>query len=720
MIKFSLFLFLIFSIHYSLCQESARLNILNSKIDLDGIIENIWSSADSTSNFIQVDPDFGKAPTYKTTVKFFSNGKSLFFLFICEMPKDKIQIENTPRDNAAGDVIILYLDTFKDKTIAYRFEVNAAGQIADAIMTDDGRNKDYSWDGVWYSGSQVYDYGYVIEIEIPFKAIRYNKDVSEWGIDFERWVPVKVEDINWSRYKREEGLRISKFNTLTNIKPEESGLAFEIYPVAMLRMEKEENKDSKLKPDAGLDLKWNPNPGLAVQLTANPDFAQIEADPYKVNLSKYEVYFNEKRPFFIEGSEIFKAAGKESNSGFYTPLEFFYSRRIGKKMMDGSEIPILGGGKVFGKIGDWDYGMLAAYTGDKHITFEGEEYDEENSTFAIARLKRKIFNNSSIGILYASKFSKDHNLSVLDLDGAYRTGDFQWAFQFARSFNTIYNGYAFSSGVKYFTKDLFLAIRTKWIDSDFNVDEIGYVPWKGMGEFTTIFGPSWLFDTGPLKSLLLAPIFLSYYEKADNYTDVLGGAIINFNFRANWGMEFDLIAGKAKEKGIIFTQHSHSWNLWASWAQNYEFGYSIGANYEYNYNSDFLAWMGSINIWGSYVPFSALRLEAEGNSWIEYKPDGSLQEITYNIRPKMTYALSKDIHFRLFLDNTILRSTGKIEQVLIGGLLSYNFSPKSWLYLAYNDNYDREDYSRNNPTKDRNLRSLNKIIVFKVRYLYYF
>jgi hypothetical protein len=701
-------------------QNSIKLNQIQDRIKLDGIIDSVWSYADSTNDFIQMSPDFGKPPTYKTTAKILSNNESLFCLFICEIPREKIQLEISPRDNVGGDAVYLFLDTFRDKTNCYQFDINPAGQIGDAILMDDGRNRDYSWDGVWYAASKVYDWGYIVEIEIPYKSIRYSKDIREWGIDFMRWTTSKVENVSWARYKREEDLRISRFNLLTGVKPGETGLAFEIFPVAMLRLEKERNSDDKLKPEVGLDLKWNPNPGIGVQLTANPDFAQIEADPFQVNLSKYEIYFNEKRPFFVEGNEIFKAAGQEMNSGFYRPLEFFYSRRVGKKMEDGSEIPILGGAKVYGKMDDWDYGTLISYTGSKDIIYNSEKYSEDNALFTAARFKKRVFENSSIGALYASKFSSTHNVSILDLDGAFRTGDFQLAFQLGKSFNNENNGLAISSGLRYQTKNMILASRFRWIQSNFSVDDIGFVPWKGTGEFVTFCGPIWLYDTGVLNSFFIAGGAIFYNEKIDNYTDHYPLLIINFNFRSNWGMEFDIVAGKAKEKGQIYTSQQYSASLWAYWAQNYNFNFNTNFNYDYNYNREYFGWMSNIYFTGKYIPSSRLGFQVDFNSWIEYKPDISIEDITYNIRPRIIYAFNKDIHFRLFVDNTILKSTGKLERVLIGSLFSYNFSPKSWIYLAYNDAFENIESATLTDYQSRSLVSTNKIFVFKVRYLYYF
>ena len=139
---------------------------------------------------------------------------------------------------------------------------------------------------------------------------------------------------------------------------------------------------------------------LTFQLTANPDFAQIEADPFDFNISRYESYFNEKRPFFTEGNEIFNPAGRQRNSGFYRPLELFYSRRIGKKLPGGQQVPLHFGTKAFGRYNDWEYGGFVALTGETNYIDDGENLTERQAFFGSARIKKQILDNSSIGVLW--------------------------------------------------------------------------------------------------------------------------------------------------------------------------------------------------------------------------------------------------------------------------------------------------------------------------------
>ncbi len=332
------------------------LHKIKSEIKIDGIIDEIWSNADSVSDFVQFLPYNNKSPIKRTVSKLLTTEKSLYCLIICYDNKANIQKFTGQLDDFGGDVVSVMLDTFGDNRTAYKFAVSAGGVRSDARMLDDARNKDYNWDGIWFAESKIYSWGYVIEMEIPYKSIQYDKNLTEWGIDFDRWRPVDSEDIYWCSYEENEGQRISKFGSLIfgKFKPHVSGLNLEIYPVGIAKATYLDNNKYDIDPNAGIDIFYNPSQELTFQLTANPDFAQIEADPFDFNISRYESYFSEKRPFFTEGNEVFSPSGKQNNSGFYRPLELFYSRRIGKLLPDGNEVPLLVGTRVFGRVNNMD------------------------------------------------------------------------------------------------------------------------------------------------------------------------------------------------------------------------------------------------------------------------------------------------------------------------------------------------------------------------------
>ncbi|MEX2089250.1 MAG: DUF5916 domain-containing protein, partial [Bacteroidota bacterium] len=393
-----------------------------SPIIVDGVIDAAWSDADSVSDFVQLQPYAGKDPSRKTVAKVLTTEENLYCLMVCYEDRANIQDNTGKLDDFAGDVVSFMIDTFGDKRTAYKFAVSAGGVRSDSRLLDDARNRDYNWDGIWFARSKVYDWGFVVEMEIPYKSIQYDERLTQWGMDFDRWMPVATEDIYWCAYEANEGQRISKFGTLLfeEFKPSVKGLNLEVYPVAVSKATYLGDRSYDVTPNAGIDIFYNPSQILTFLLTANPDFAQIEADPFNFNISRYESYFDERRPFFTEGNEIFMPSGRQRNTGFYRPLELFYPRRIGKKLPNGAEVPLLFGTKAFGRIDDWEYGGFLAMTGEEDYTLDGVAQREERAYFASARVKKQIFENSSIGILFVGKHTPTNDYGVLDVDGAFR------------------------------------------------------------------------------------------------------------------------------------------------------------------------------------------------------------------------------------------------------------------------------------------------------------
>jgi hypothetical protein len=206
-------------------------------IQLDGLIDEAWARADSTEDFFQLQPYFSKPPSRRTVAKVLTTDDALYCLMICYAPRDEIQVNTGLLDQNSGDIVSIMLDTFNDQQTAYKFSVTASGVRADCRLLDDARNRDYSWDGVWFSGARVYDWGFVTEIEIPYKSIKYDNALNEWGLDFDRFTPVNNEDLYWCNYERSEGQRISKFGKLIldDFRPGASGLNLEVYPVGFRR-----------------------------------------------------------------------------------------------------------------------------------------------------------------------------------------------------------------------------------------------------------------------------------------------------------------------------------------------------------------------------------------------------------------------------------------------------------------------------------------------------
>ncbi len=556
-------------------------------------------------------------------------------MIVCYDDKDNIEVNTGKLDDFTGDVVSLMLDTFNDKKTAYKFAVNSSGVRMDARMLDDGRNRDYSWDGIWFAESQVYDWGYVVEMEIPYKSIQYDETLSSWGLDFDRWIPALNEDSYWCAYELNEGQRISKFGSLTfnEFTPSVKGLNLEIYPVGISKATYLYDNKYKIEPNAGLDIFYNPSPKLTLMFTLNPDFAQIEADPFDFNISRYESYFNERRPFFTEGNEIFMPSGRERSSGFYRPLELFYSRRIGKKLIDGSEVPLISGTKVFGRLDDWEYGGFLAVTGKKNYSVYGESWTEPQAFFGSVSLKKIIYGNSTLGLLYVGKHTTYGYNGVLDIDGAFRESNWQLAYQIARSFTNSEGDFASSIGFKHGTEDWFTAIRGRYIGEKFDVNEVGFVPWLGTGEVVALTGPVWYFDDGYLRDFSLFMGADLNYNKEDLYTDHAGVLGLNMFFRDNWGYEITFVAGKSKDLDKKFNSYEISLSTFINTSPSWSGDFWTGYSNTYNFLRDYLAFYSWAGFSVNFKAAEILRLGTSFDAYIEGNPDNKIEEITYNARP---------------------------------------------------------------------------------------
>jgi len=692
-------------------------------IKIDGIIDAAWNQADSVSGFFQLAPYFAKSPARITTVKVLTSGESIFCLFKCYDEPENITKYTGKQDEAEGDIVSIMIDTFNDQKTAYKFAVTASGTRADCRLLDDARNRDYNWDGIWFSAARIYDWGYAIEIEIPYKSIQYDEKLDYWGLDFDRYRPANNEDTYWCTYIENEGQRISKFGKLVfdDFKPSSKGLNLEIYPVGLTKAEYNTVTEKyKFTPNVGLDIFYNPSPKLTLQATANPDFAQIEADPYNFNISRYETYFSERRPFFTQGNEIFMASGRQNNSGFYQPLELFYSRRIGKKLADGTEVPLAFGAKAFGRIGDFEYGGFVAGTSETDYQIGDQKMTEPSAIFASARIKKQIMGNSSIGMLFVGKQTKENTYGVLDVDGAFRGDDWQLSYQLASAFNADSTDFAASAGLLKFSDTWVLLTRNRFVGNKFDANQIGYVPWKGTFNSTTLAGPRWYFENGYAREIILFGGYAANYEKIDGYTDLAALLVMDMNFRDNWGFEVVFDGGNSRDAGVEYTSWEATFSTWIhttpSWNANFQGGYSKTYNFARNYLG-YYSWLGGQMSWKVN---KILEIGTSLNAWMEINPSNNIDEITYNTRPYFSLTPLNDLNIRMYADNVFLRSSNRLESLIVGFLFAYQFSPKSWIYIAVNDIQNRSPYQDNNKWVYDKMNVRERAGVFKIKYLYYF
>ena len=703
-------------------EKSLALRRSSHPIIIDGIIDPAWSSADSAHSFFQMQPYFARPPLHRTVARLLTDEKNLYCLILCYDEREHIQANTGKHDDFSGDIVSLMLDTFNDRRTAYKFAVNAGGSRADCRLLDDARHRDYSWDGVWFSASRIYDWGWAVEMEIPYRSIQYGEGLDEWGLDFDRWSSREQEDLYWNSYEQAEGQRISRFARLlfTDYRPTVKGLNLEIYPVGLAKTEQKQGDGWVFSPNAGVDLFYNPSQRLTLQLTGNPDFAQIEADPFEFNISRYETYYSERRPFFTEGNEVFMPSGKERGSGFFSPMELFYSRRIGRKLPDGSEVPLLIGSKAFGRLNSWEYGGFVTATGKKEFMEGGATGSEPSALYSSVRLKKQVMGNSSVGLLYVGKNSGDEKNGVIDVDGAFRAPDWQLSYQIARSYRNDQGDYAASVGLWMPKPAWVLGLRSRYVGEKFDIQEVGYVPWHGTWNGALMTGPVWRPQTGAVSQIMVYGGGLFNHEKVDGYADRMAALGYNMQFRKNWGFEINLNAGRSSDMGVLYNSREASLSSWFNTSPAWEGNLYGGFSRTYNFARGYLASFG----WaGGEISWRAARILSLGSSadiFFEGNPAGAVEEITFNARPYLSWTPINNLNMRLYVDNLYLRTTGHLERVIGGFLFSYNFRPKSWLYFALNEVQERSAKYDGNSFLPNRLHTVNRVNVVKLKYLFYF
>lgn len=675
---------------------------------IDGIIENVWQKADSATGFTQIRPYEGKQASEKTAVLALQDDENLYFAFRCYADSLKPVACYTGNE---GHVKVA-IDPFGNRTTAYYFQVHASGLKREGWLLDDGRTSDESWNGVWYRAVKIYDDRYIVEMKIPFKSIRYKEGLEEWGLQFERYIACGREDSYWTEITEMEENMVSKFGILNNVKPQATGYYFELYPEGVLRYDNYRDEEGEFKPLLSLNFKWDISSQTTLNSTVNPDFAQIESDPFTLNLSRYPVYLDERRPFFLEGQDIFRMSDFGEGKGFYTPLNIFYSRKIGKSI-DGEPVPILGGLKMTHKTENWDLGILGAYTDEFS---ENDTLIEPERSFAVMRTKHDLFENSDVGLLFSGTMTDENDYNfAYGMDAVYRSGISQFIIQSAISDRNGKNGWATSACYFGWLGNMLSIISGEMVDDSFDVSDMGYVPWSGRKQFKFLIGPFNNYKKGSIRNLFVSSGVMTSQNPGNDKWSKLFALMINPNFRNYWGFNLELMAGPYYENEFNYIYRASNLSVWGN-GKNYGINFGLNYSYTYNYRRGYLADQVSGWLSGHYTLTSPLSLSANANFWAEWDTLGSLEAITPRFTPRINFYINADMKIQLFNEFVFEIpgsdfSNSEMITNRLGFLFSWNFKPKSWIYIALNDHRARDNGS---------LELQNQVAAVKAKYLLYF
>ena len=409
---------------------------IDEPIQLDGVLdEATWQDAEAGNDFRQRQPEEFEPATEPTTIRVVYTADTLYIgVHAVDSEPDKVVGREMGRDVPIfnDDGIVILLDTFLDRRNAYFFETNPNSSRTDGYVTDEGRDFSIDWDGVWNVKSRRTHDGWTAEFAIPFRTLRFDPAQDTWGLQVRRIIKRKSEIDFWSPIGRDAGLfRLSQAGTLTGLRDLETGRNLRLKPYVTASHREDRAADSSTSggdssgdEDAGLDLKWGITQGLALDVTLNTDFAETEVDEQQVNLTRFSLFFPEKREFFLENAGIF-----EFGPDLGPLLKVFFSRRIG--LDAGRQVDLETGVRLAGRQGPWSIGLLGARTGSLPAD-DGLGFDAVPETeWGTVRLKRNVGERSNLGIIatHRNAGGGDDNL-VYGIDGEWKPTDRLgfWAF----------------------------------------------------------------------------------------------------------------------------------------------------------------------------------------------------------------------------------------------------------------------------------------------------
>ena len=409
-----------------------QITFLEDSPIIDGNIigEKLWEKVPIIENLRQIKPDYGLPASEKTSIRVAYTNKSFYVAVVCyDKAPDKIVISDSRRDADLNDEdsFLFILDTYNDQQNGFLFGTNASGMEYDAQINNEGEGNfssnrqqggviggtNINWDASWEVKTESGDYGWSAEFSIPLRSIRFNSGTDKiWGINFQRNISKRSETAYWANLPLGFDIkRLSLAGKMTGINLK-SPKNLKVIPYALTQVA-QDNTISKInssRADFGGDIKYSLTPGLTLDLTYNTDFAQVEVDDQQVNLDRFNLFFPEKRPFFLENAGQFSV-------GSPGEVDLFFSRRIG--IGDGgSLVPIIGGSRVSGKVGQTNVGLLSMFTDEVEI--DGDIGIVKNN-YSVARVNHDFAKSrSSLGGLFVNRngigISDDYN-SVFALDG---------------------------------------------------------------------------------------------------------------------------------------------------------------------------------------------------------------------------------------------------------------------------------------------------------------
>ncbi|MEQ1587698.1 MAG: DUF5916 domain-containing protein [Cyclobacteriaceae bacterium] len=673
---------------------------------IDGVVdESDWLQSVTATDFFMVTPMDTSRAKVRTEVKMTYDDDNLYLLAICyhALPGPYI-VESLRRDFNFGknDNFLLFMDTFDDQTNGFSFGANAAGAQWDGLMYEGGK-VDLNWDNKWESVVKNYEDKWIFEAAIPFKTIRYKKGITKWGVNFSRLDLKTTEKSSWAPVPRQFPSAALAFSgsLVWDNPPKDAGVNISVIPYVLggLSKDYENETPTSNRGEAGLDLKVAVTSSLNLDLTINPDFSQVDVDRQVTNLDRFELFFPERRQFFLENGDMF------NNFGYLT-IRPFFSRRIGLSA------PIQAGARLSGKIDkNWRIAMMDMQTGK----VEKDQLPAQN--FAVMALQRRVFARSNIGILVVNKESLNYNPEEVTSGNVYSEYNRNLGFEYnLASSNNLWTGkalflksfspqktekdYTYAGNLQFASRKFTVSGQYEYVGSGYTA-EVGYVPRTNY--IRTNPQASYLFFPKGKTLLSHGPKVATsvFFDPSFNQTDSETYLAYLFNFRNLNALTMWVAHDYVKllspfdptnsGKDSLATGSEHSWN-----STGLEFfsrpqrtlTYSLSGRYG-GYYADgtrlFLSW----DIGYRIQPYVSLLLSSSYNDIRLPEPWG--RNTFWLVGPRIDITFTNKIFW-----TTFLQYNEQKDNINLNTRFQWRYRPASDLFIVYTDNYLPSDISVKN------------------------
>lgn len=672
-------------------------------VEIDGRVDPAWEKAEVASDFAMVLPMDTSKARVRTDVRMMYDQKNIYLLATCwHAVPGRYYVESLRRDFVFGknDNFLVFIDPFEDMTNGFSFGANAAGAQWDGTMYAGGA-VDLNWDNKWESEVSNDEDKWVLEIAIPFKTIRYKKGIKRWGINFSRLDLKTTEKSSWAPVPRQFPTASLAYAGVLewDKEPPAQGANISVIPYVAGRAVKDYESDQPIDYEAkvGGDVKIALTSALNLDLTINPDFSQVEVDRQVTNLDRFELFFPERRQFFLENADIFGNFG-------YSTIRPFFSRRIGLG------VPIRAGARVSGKLNkDWRLGLMDMQT----AADESQGLPDQN--FAIVSLQRRVFSRSYVSLLYINKESinydpadfpelpavTQYNRNV-GFEYNLASANNQWTGKaFAlKSFSPLGNGFVQAANLQFNNRRWLISIQEEQVSNDYTA-EVGYVPRRGFVKINPQVG--YLFFPKGTSILSHGPRFTSTYffnEKLQR-TDNINMLFYTFNFRKQSTLMllgFDEYVKLLQPfdptnsgKLPLPAGSEHRWQAlraeYVSKPQSlfrYGFATRIGSYYA---NGTWLS--GSTELGYRFQPYVSLLVNASYNDINLPDPYGHTS--FWLVGPQIDITFTNKVFF-----STFVQYNEQTANVNVNSRFQWRYSPASDFYVVYTENYFPESYITKN------------------------